>query len=212
MSQPTARLRCLYFPWAWPSSYFKNTRNTHLLDGPNNLPISFVLNIRQLNEILTKNEAVLPRQKISRSQITWLFVCFRKPRRKRGIRGNQSIATAPYSNDLPINLQFRSNIWRERLCVCRLDNKSADWLITLPYSLHRTLIWPSNVAYFSGTGEFSELRRPPAEISGLSFLRRACENRLLSRGTHDLLFCCTFLHQSIMESRRIYSGHYSHTG
>ena len=50
-------------------------------------------------------------------------------------------------------------IGRERLCVCparpgaRAANNSADWLITPSVlSLHRTLIWPSNVAYFSGTG------------------------------------------------------------
>ena len=77
-------------------------------------------------------------------------------------------------------------IGRERLRVCparpgtRAANKSADWLITPSVlSLHRTLIWPSTVLYLSGTGEFSELRRPPAEISILSFLRCACENSLL---------------------------------
>ena len=77
-------------------------------------------------------------------------------------------------------------IGRERLRVCpaqlgtRAANKSADWLITPSVlSLHRTLIWPSTVLYFSGTGKFSELRRPPAEISLLSFLRCACENSLL---------------------------------
>ena len=74
-------------------------------------------------------------------------------------------------------------IGRERLCVChsvcparpsaRVDNKRADYPSVL--SLHHTLIWPSNVANFSGTGEFLELRRPPAEISGLSFFCCACE-------------------------------------
>ena len=109
--------------------------------------------------------------------------CSRTPRRKRRIRENQSTAT------VPINLQFRS-YWTGtfvcmpvlRVCSGRAGgfNKSADWLITLPYSLslHCTLIWPSNVVYFSGTGEFSDLRRPPAEISVLSFFRRACENSL----------------------------------
>ena len=69
-------------------------------------------------------------------------------------------------------------IGRERSRVCPAQ---PDWLITSSVlSLHRPLIWPSTVLYFSGTGEFSELRRPPAEISVLSFLRRACENSLLT--------------------------------
>ena len=119
--------------------------------------------------------------------------CFRKPQRKRGIRGNQSTATIPILKWPPDQFAVLQLFGRERLCVCparpgaRAANRSADWLITRSgLSLHRTLIWPSNVAYFSGTGEFSELSWPPAEISGLSFLRRACENSLIA--TVDTLF------------------------
>ena len=133
----------------------------------------------------------------------WL-VSFRTPRRKRGIRGNRSTATVPGRTQTTswsicsfAVVNVINNIGRDRSRVCparpgaRAANKSADWLITCSVlSLHRTLIWPSTVAYFSGTGEFSELRRPPAEISGLSFLRRACKN--------SLIFCCSCGSQSVV--------------
>ena len=55
-------------------SYFKNIRNTHLLDEHINLPgCEIVLNIWQLNKILTENKTVLPRLNFSQPQITCLF-------------------------------------------------------------------------------------------------------------------------------------------
>ena len=110
---------------------------------------------------------------------------FRIPRRKSGIRGNQSTAIVPVLGWPPEQFAVLQYIGRERSRVCLPGwaggrrRALIGWLHRSVLSLHRTLIWPSTVAYFSGTGEFSELRRPPAEISVLSFLRRACENSLL---------------------------------
>ena len=81
-----------------------------------------------------------------------LIGCFRKPRRKHGIRGNQSTATVPVLKRPPRSICSFAVIGRERLCVCpaqcagaRAANKSADWLITRSVlSLHPTLIWPSS--------------------------------------------------------------------
>ena len=112
--------------------------------------------------------------------------CFRKTRRKHGIRENQSTATVPVlkrppdqfavSQLLDGNVRVYARLGRAR---GRPTRALIGWLpfrtLSTPY-----VNWPSNVAYFSGTREFSELRRPPAEISGLSFLRHACENSLLS--------------------------------
>ena len=132
----------------------------------------------------------------SESDTSEIIGCFRTPRRKRRIRENQSTATVPVLkrplDQFAVSQLLDGNVCVYARVVCmlgqargRITRALIGWLpFYCPYvlSLHRTLIWPSNVVYFSGTGEFSDLRRPPAEISVLSFFRRACENRLPTWG------------------------------
>ena len=100
--------------------------------------------------------------------------------------GNQSTATVPVLRRPPEQFAVLQYIgWeRSRICLAGPAGRAGrraliGRLHRSVLSLHRTLIWASTVAYFRGTGEFLELRRPPAELSGLSLLCCACENSLL---------------------------------